>query len=153
MTTSPEKQVEKKRLAAYRWNGEFWYRDEGLLRRVVKWIAWFGGWEAHSPKQPWTGVTGRRWTLRERLRMLTPVSLLGHRITFYGWGVTARNRRGSLVWTKRDGSLYFSRDGTPDGATIWFRGRPPHVVAAAQQHAQERADRLTQLKAEVPDAS
>jgi hypothetical protein len=135
------------RLTAYRWNGEYWYRDEGQLRRAVKWVAWFGGWEAHSPKRPWTGVGGKHWTFRERFKMLTPVSLLGHRISIYGWGWSARNRRGSLVWTKRDRSLYFSHDGTPDGATIWFRGAPRHVRAAAEMHAQEVAERAAQLTA------
>ncbi len=138
MTTSPEKEKEQvPRLTAYRWNGEYWYQDEGLMRRAVKWMAWFGGWEAHSPKRPWTGIG---WRLRERLRMLTPVSLLGHRITFYGWGCSLRNRRGSLVWTKSDRSLYFSQDGTPDGATIWFRGAPPHVRGAADKHAEDVAE-------------
>lgn len=126
----------------YRWNGEYWYEDEGLARRAVKWVAWFGGWEAHSPKRPWVGMAGRTWTLRERLGMLTPVSLFGHRITFYGWGWQVRLRGGSLVFSKQEGSVYFSPDGTPSSATIWFKGAPREVRAAAEAHAEEQADRM-----------
>lgn len=137
----------KRLLRAYRWNGEFWYQDEGLLRRVRKWFAWSGGWEAHSPKRAWSGVGGRQWTLRERLGMLTPISLLGHRITFYGWGWQLRFRAGSLTKAKK--LLYFSPDGTSSSATIWFRGAPPEVRFAADKHARETAERLAAVERDI----
>jgi len=127
-------------MSSYRWNGEYWYEDEGLPRRALKWVAWFGGWQAHSPKRAWSL---RRRTLGERLApgMLTPVSLFGHRITFFGWGWQVRLRGGYLV-RGQEGGLYFSPDGTPSSATIWFKGAPAHVLAAAQESAKERATRL-----------
>lgn len=100
-----------------RWNGEKWWVDDRpVWRRILRWVAWFGGWEAHSPKL--NGASKR--PLRKRLRMLTPVSLFGHRITFYGWGWQVRRRGG--WWVKSRNGVYWSPNGTPSEATIWFRG-------------------------------
>src|SRR5690349_11986919 len=65
------------------WNGERWYVNEmSLLKRVRRWFIWIGGWEL---------ANGRGWRLRtprEQGRQIwmhpTPVSVLGHRATFYG---------------------------------------------------------------------
>jgi hypothetical protein len=83
--------------------------------------------------------------------MLTPVSLLGHRITFYGWGWQVRLRGGYLVKSK--GAVYFSHNGTSDDATVWFRGTPRPVVAAAEKHAQEQAERHAAYRNEASNAS
>jgi hypothetical protein len=123
-------------MSAHRFNGECWYEDEGLPRRALKWVAWFGGWEAHSPKREWSL---RRRSLRERLKpgMITPVSLFGHRITFFGWGWQLRLRGGYLV-RGSEGRVYFSPDGTPHSATIWFKGAPEDVEKAAAEAVESK---------------
>jgi|SRR6188472_2220516 len=129
---------------AFRWNGEYWYEDDGILRRTLDWFAWFGGWQAHSPQRPWS--LGRR-SLRERLRpsFLTPVSFFGHRVTFYGWGWEVTLWGSKLVKSKS--ALYLSPDGTPSSATVWFRGAPAEVRAAAEVVAEERRRRHEDLRA------
>ncbi len=131
---------------ALRWNGEYWYEDEGMLRRALHWLAWFGGWQAHSPRRPWS--LGHR-SLRERLRpsLLTPVTFFGHRVTFYGWGWELRLWGSKLVKSKS--TLYLSPDGTPSNATVWFRGAPSEVRAAAAKSAAERQHRNEQLRVQA----
>jgi hypothetical protein len=129
----------------YRWNGERWWLDDrGFLSRVRRWFFWSGGWESHGPKmdrpeRTWT------WTLRQRLapRMLAPVSLLGHRFTYYSWGMQWRTRHGIWVWTfgRR---LYRSYNGTPSEADVWVFGTPKDIVEAAEKRtvssAKENSD-------------
>jgi hypothetical protein len=138
--------TETKALTAYRWNGEHWYQDEGMARRVLHWFAWFGGWQAHSPRRPWS-LKARPLRERLTLRFLTPISFLGHRITLYSWGWEVQLRGTKLVNSK--GRIYISSDGTPGSATVWFRGVPPEVRASAEKFAQER---LVAMKAVTPSA-
>jgi hypothetical protein len=117
----------------YRWNSEYWYvEDRGVLARVVRWFVWSGGWDAF-----------RGWPLRKRLRphYWTPVSLFGHRLTFFGWGARLRLRSGWWVISGRRGRcIYFSPDGAPSGATLWLKGVPADVVAA-EHMSRRRASR------------
>ena len=105
-------------------NGEYWYEeDRSVVGRIARWVLWPGGWE-----------TFRSWPLRERIKpdKWTPLSLLGHRITFYGWGVQAWR------WTLTFGEekqLYRSVNGTPWAADKWLMGAPPQVRHAAKQKA------------------
>jgi hypothetical protein len=95
-----------------KFNGEQWYIDErSRWKRVRQWIIWVGGWELANGK-------GWRFSVKtpygDKIRMgPTPVSLFGHRITFYGWGWDIKiPRYGWLVWSRESG-LYVSSNGTP----------------------------------------
>lgn len=85
-----------------RWNGEYWYEDRRpIWRHIVEWFVWVGGSRKYG---------------------LTPISLFGHRVTFFGWGWNARINGGYLVRVTRgvDKGMYWSPDGTPTHATVWF---------------------------------
>lgn len=111
-------------------NGENWYIDtRSAFKRARQWLCWIGGWEK---------ANGAGWTIPRAaikldgyLESLTPVSLLGHRVTFQWFGVDIRIRgRGILCWHWKQrrferagkGYAYFSRNGTPSEATRWFWG-------------------------------
>ena len=88
-----------------RWNGERWYVDNrSIWRHIFEWFVWVGG---HP----------------------TPVSLFGHRVTFFGWGVQVQIGGGYLVRVTRGGwrGMYWSPDGTPTHATVWFSHAPQEV--------------------------
>jgi hypothetical protein len=118
-------------MKTYHWNGERWYlRDWSIFHRIRDWFVWVGGWET---------ANGKGWRLfipcgnRRIMMSPTPVSLFGHRITFYGWGWNIRTRTGWLVYTRRpERSLYHSTDGTPRGATVWYIGTPYDIRAEAE---------------------
>lgn len=112
-------------------NGEYWYEDSRpILKRFRQWLIWIGGWETADGK----------WSLfwKYGLRSPAPLSMFGHRFTYYSWGCDFRFADGWLVWTfdlGRCGSqkVYFSPDGTPDSATAWFLGTPEEVIAASKK--------------------
>jgi hypothetical protein len=107
-------------MITYHWNTEYWYRlDASLLRRASRWLIWIGGWEL---------ANFGGWRIRGAP---SPVSILGHRVTWFSWGFQVRLRGGYLVWSRREGTLYFSPSGTPDGATVWIKGTPTDVVESA----------------------
>jgi hypothetical protein len=119
-------------------NGEFWYEDSTpLLKRIAKWFVWVGGWKI------WLGSRGSEYN---RLENLAPISLLGHRATYYGWGFDVRVKGGHLVVVfKRDNSgkvggierAYISRDGTPSEAHVWIHGAPMEIRRAAATRSKE----------------
>jgi hypothetical protein len=120
----------------HRWNGErWWVDDKGLLKRIALWVLWPGGWQTFTT-----------WPLRERVKphYWTPFSLFGHRLTFFGWGVQWRVKGGYCVLSglnhpERPARIYWSPDGTPDRATVWF-WRAPKTVQHAAAEAQREAD-------------
>jgi hypothetical protein len=119
----------------HRWNGEFWYADDrSTAKRMATWVLWPGGWG-----------TFKTWPMRKRLHphYWTPVSLLGHRVTFFGWGIQARMCGGCWVmaWDGEGRRLYWSPDGTPSSATVWVYGTPPEVTFAAGEHRREQEQR------------
>lgn len=105
-------------MRTWRHNGERWHEStEPTWRRVLRWLVWLGGWEST-----------RQLPLRLRLKNVTPVSLLGHRVTWYGWGGQIRTPEGWLVWERRSGQVFVSKDGTPSGAHLWLRNPPREVL-------------------------
>lgn len=121
-------------------NGEFWYEDRTpLLKRIARWCIWFGGWETHR---------NGGWPLLKRLRqeMISPVSLFGHRLTYFGhWADMKLPGHGILVVNWRERYAFISRDGTPDSAHTWLYGWPRHVERMAMR-------RMSVDSAEVPSA-
>jgi hypothetical protein len=106
-----------------RFNGEFWYEDtRSLAKRVAEWIVWVGGWS-----------TFRKFSLGFRLRHLTPVSIVGHRTTFYGHWFDVKTPEGVLVVNLRERYAFISRDGTPGRAHLWLYGAPREIREAAER--------------------
>jgi len=110
-------------MVTLKWNGENWYEDRTpLLSRIATWLVWVGGSSLSSP---------------------TPVSLFGHRATFYGWGAQVRLPGGDLLvvswcgspptdwWRTAPRQVYVSPSGTPDRAHTWLVGAPRDVSEAA----------------------
>ncbi len=105
-----------------KFNGEYWYEDyTPIWSRIATWVVWVGGSRRHP----------------------TPVSLLGHRVTFYEWGANVRLPGGDLLvvswcgvdprhwWRTKPVSVYISRDGTPASAHTWLIGDPPELRLAS----------------------
>ena len=118
-------------MKTYHWNHEEnrWYmRDWNLFHHLRHWFVWVGGWEKANGAG-WNffyrGANGKR-----RLLSPTPISLFGHRITFYGWGWQIRVGKRWLVASKAGHPLqvYLSPDGTPSGATSWWYGTPHEIT-------------------------
>lgn len=123
-------------MGRWRDNGERRYYDTTpLIKRVFTWFVWLGGWT-----HPWNDRDGKRYGTYfsthypDGMRAgPTPISLLGHTITFYGWGWQVRfwlRPRLYFVWSGyRKGlpiHVYISRNGTPPrpgerGIRIWPR--------------------------------
>ncbi len=100
-------------------NGEYWYCDRrSLWLRIRQWFIWVGGWE---------GSNGKGWTFWSRSP--DPVSILGHRATYYGWGIQVRLKHGYFVltWRKGNRKAYISADGTPSGAHHWLWNPPQDI--------------------------
>jgi hypothetical protein len=107
-------------METYHYNGEFWYRDRrSLPGRLRRWLIWVGGWEQPDGRGGASWRFSIPWTPEQRIRLApTPVSLFGHRVTFYGWGGNLRLPTGDyLVWSRCDRAwrVYLSPDGTPRG--------------------------------------
>jgi len=136
-------------LRRVKWNGEYWYRDaDAMVKRARRWIVWVGGWERPVRSADPNGMVvsshvwkpclwrhhgqGVRAFPRNLADSLTPVSLFGHRVTFFGWGFQLRpSHRRSIFMVSRSGvrkgkptKVYVSPDGTPSRATLWLRGAP-----------------------------
>lgn len=119
-------------MRTYQNQGEGWYVDNSsLFRRVRRWIVWIGGWERAS--SGWRLVIVFRG--RRRLVSPAPVSLAGHRFTWFGWGWQVRCGRDWLVWCyparEQPRRVYLSPNGTPSRAWKWFAGAPREVVTDA----------------------
>src|ERR1700748_849595 len=117
-------------MVTMKWNGEHWYEDRTpLLSRIATWLIWIGG----TRKSP------------------TPVSLLGHRVTFQSWGASLRLPGGDWLvvawdgvdpsqwWRCKPTAVYVSSNGTPDRAHIWLIGAPREVREAAVAKAGSRS--------------
>jgi hypothetical protein len=95
-----------------RFAGHYGYKNtmdrfHSPLKRLRKWFVWVGGWEEPELSQWDRGEPA--WKLS---RDPMPFSLFGHRVTFYGWGWSAKVGKGWLVWSRSSG-LYWSPNGTP----------------------------------------
>ena len=119
-------------MQTYHNQGEGWYIDRSSLwSRVRRWIVWIGGWER--------ALGGWSLTIesygRKHLVSPAPVSLFGHRFTWYGWGWQVRAGRDWLVWVyphhDRDRCVYLSPTGTPNDAWKWYAGAPSEVAEEA----------------------
>ena len=126
-------------MVTYRWNGECWYADRrGPWKRARQWLIWVGGWET---------ANGAGWRFRipyingRHLWMSpTPVSILGHWATWYGWGLTVRFGWWSFTWDWRvSRHAYLSTNGTPNGAFHWLWGAPRDVREAAAAKTEKAA--------------
>jgi hypothetical protein len=130
-----------------KWNGEFWYVDRrSVWLRLRSWVIWVGGWEDGA------AGGGHRWRLHtsgsgKNYRMgPTPLSLLGHRVTFLGWGLQIQLRHGYFTWVwhpyrwrgQRWGRGYISRDGTPNHAHHWLWGYSTRLEQHATKRGRER---------------
>lgn len=127
-TTSAMRRGELEEEEAYfvlRFAGRLGYRAAmrrltSPTKRLRQWFIWFGGWE--TPELCQWDMGWPAWKLRldsGAWRSPTPVSILGHRATWYGWGGQARMFGGLLTVSWRPSSssgwrLYWSPDGTPD---------------------------------------
>lgn len=133
-------------MKTYRNNGEYWYADRrSPFQRARMWLIWFGGWEK---------ANGTGWALRRRrfpgarttVADPTPVSILGHRLTFFGTWLQVRLPHTYLVLRYRGGYsggpyAYLSNDGTPSRAHHWLFGAPREVIGAVAQHDTDVAER------------
>jgi hypothetical protein len=102
------------------WNGERWYvNQQSAWKRVRRWFVWVGGWER---------ANGEGWQFRTPYlgRHLwhspTPVSVFGHRATFYGHWLQVRVSSGWLVVNFRERYAFISANGTPNQAHCWLWG-------------------------------
>lgn len=119
-------------------NGEYWYENNtSLLKRVATWFVWLGGWKI------WLESRQRG---HGKFENMAPISLLGHRATYYGWGFNVRVKGGWFVVVfKRDENgkpsgierAYISRDGTPSEAHVWIHGAPFEIRRAAATRSKE----------------
>ena len=85
------------------------------LCRLRQRVIWFGGWEEANCGGWRFRMDSGRWISP------TPVSVF-RVFTHYGWGWQVR-LPGTILVRSRDG-VYFSPNGTPRGATLWFTKRP-----------------------------
>lgn len=132
----------------YRWNGEYWYCDRRSLWKTIRqWIAWFGGWEK---------ANGEGWQFRSRSYARGwrwhdpyPLSLFGHRVTFFGPWLNIKLPGGYLVWRWKPSKAlnspyaYISWDGTPNKAHVWLLNPPKEIQDAVARHEAE----MDQLRA------
>lgn len=129
-----------------KWNGEYWYEDHTpLWNRIATWMLWVGG--------TWPDPA--------------PVSIFGHRVTYYGWGLRMRLPGGDLLvmswcgvdrarWFRsKPESVYISPNGTPDHAHTWFVGAPREVREEASKRvsARHRVFGVTLPKRARPEVS
>lgn len=111
---------------------------QGPLRRLRKWLFWIGGWETarlsqwDRGKKKWEIFGRDHRTNRLKVNGLTPLSLFGHRITFFGWGVQVKWGRGYVTLSSDHADsgltkLYWSPNGTPghERARFYWRRKPP----------------------------
>jgi len=126
-------------MRTYQFNGEGWYcNDRTLINRIRSWFIWVGGWEKANGKG-WE-LLGR-YTWKKGLKSFyfkspAPVSIFGHWLTYYGWGLNFKVKGGwfVVVWDNGHGEkIYISKDGTPSGAFCWIKGTPPEVLKATEK--------------------
>ena len=122
-------------MRTYHWNGEFWYRrDWSLFHRIRNWFIWIGGWEkANGEGWEIFHKTFQGWRIWDP----TPISLFGHRVTFFGNWWQMRTHLGYLTVSRVH--AYISRDGTTSTATIFYWGAPPDIVRQVQERESDEA--------------
>lgn len=122
-------------MKTWKWNGERWYCDtRSPFKRSRQWLIWIGGWEKPNGGgwrvrlNAWPGGW-RRFLPKSIGDSMAPVSLFGHRVTFFGWGLQIKKRGSRILVFSRCGlrkgqptKIYLSHDGTPSRATTWYRG-------------------------------
>lgn len=113
-------------MKTYSFNGEIWYVDaRPMWTRIRRWLACVGMRELKNGRLANEGE-------------VTPLSLFGHRITFFGHWFQVRTPWGWLVvrfkrtengkLTREVESAYLSNNGTPGCAHTWFVGAPADLV-------------------------
>lgn len=148
-------------MKTYRHNGEAWFCDDrSFFTRFRQWLIWFGGWE--KARGGWSfflrmSYYRSPWWKRWHLKSPAPLSMLGHRFTYYGWGCQFRLSNGWLVIVWRpsfEKGIYISKDGTPDAAHHWISGTPKSVLKAAEDHQQQikKLDDYYEQKARPSDS-
>jgi len=107
-------------------------RLENPWKRLRRWFVWFGGWERPELSQWDRGAKAwdffNTYSGKRRLNSPTPMSMLGHRITFFGWGLQVKVGKGSFVVASNSANgradrAYWSPDGTPqnpNAKTFWL---------------------------------
>jgi hypothetical protein len=97
---------------------------------MLKWFVWAGGYI------PFTRYRKTKWQL-PRFKDFAPLSLLGHRMTFYSWGWQLEIPQGYMVHTynRRDesSSIYISKDATPDNAHAWLLNPPKSIIVKIEE--------------------
>lgn len=114
-------------MKTYHHNGEHWYvRDWSLFHHIRNWFIWIGGWEKANGSG-WEIF--RKYMGKWELVDPTPISIFGHRFTYYGWGWHLKIGNRWLTWSNGGGVLqvYLSNNGTPSQATTWLYGEPPDI--------------------------
>ena len=120
-------------MKAYKFNGVTWYIDDRpLWSRIRRWVACVGLRELKNGGLSWEGE-------------ITPLSLFGHRITFFGHWFQAQTPWGWLIvkfartetgrMTRHLEEVFISHNGTPGCAHTWLVGTPPAIV----KHCETRA--------------
>lgn len=128
-------------MLTYHWNGECWYlRRWSALHHLRNWLIWIGGWEEPNGEGWSLLFDGWRdtWTRARQWKSPTPVSVFGHRVTWFGWGLNVKLPGGGwLVVVWRTGGapwrVYLSHNGTPSEAWCWISGAPREVVDACER--------------------
>lgn len=131
-------------MRTWHFNGEQWYCDErSRWERLRQWLIWVGGWELVNGK-------GWRFTIpcakpgkpNHRLFMRpTPVSIFGHRFTWFDWGWDLKlPGRWYMVWSREHG-WFVSKNGVPpregnEGTFIWQNARHLNSMRRTQRHAE-----------------
>lgn len=150
-------------MRSFHWNGEDWYvKDESVAHRLASWLVSPSGWrtpevthadvrfDGYRANPVTMRLSRHRWALTHRylpherrvLRSVTPLSLFGHRITFFGWGAQIRLRdRSILVFAKGandpEWRVYRSWDGTPSGAFVWYHGATPYEMGRVEDRVRQ----------------
>lgn len=148
-------------MKTYHYSEDRWYMDvQPLWMRVLRWIVWLGGWEQiiHDEdgyRYRWRAgeivrrkvkVYRGRELAREIFRSVTPLGFLGNKIVVQWFGFHISTRRGYLCaqWPSGAGKgwrVYWSRNATPNDATLWLVGAPENVREAAEDTAERAAER------------
>lgn len=102
-------------------------RLDNPWKSLRRWFVWFGGWERPELSQWDRGAKAwdffNTYTGKRKLNSPTPMSILGHRVTFHGWGVSVRICKGSFVMASdyahgKPDRIYWSPDGTPQNPGV-----------------------------------
>lgn len=115
-----------------KFNGECWYEtNSSLWRRALEWVVWIGGARVFKLLVEADGPM----SVLKHWHHLTPISVLGHRATFFGNWFQVRLSSGILVVRfereNEPGYAFISPDGTPQKAHTWIGAAPAEIIEAA----------------------